>query len=162
MGEPQVGRFLISGTQSPPPPPSPPGPLSYQGSIATGHTYGATEGARKIFFIPLAHLAPLPTRALEHPNTILEPNLDSNTHPNPQPALTPHLTRPLKPQTPPPTFPPKGGLQPTSTRGGGRVQKRGGGPRLGGAFARSAKLLTHWKYRAPIFKRFQRSMKLLE
>ena len=34
----------------PPPPPRPPGPLSYQGSIATGHTYGGAEGARKFFF----------------------------------------------------------------------------------------------------------------
>ena len=31
----------------PPPPPCPPGPLSYQGSMATGHTYGGAEGARK-------------------------------------------------------------------------------------------------------------------
>ena len=29
----------------PPPPPCPLGPLSYQGSIATGHTYGGAEGA---------------------------------------------------------------------------------------------------------------------
>ena len=29
----------------PPPPPCPPGPLSYQGSIATGHTYGGAKGA---------------------------------------------------------------------------------------------------------------------
>ena len=34
-----------------PPPPCPPGPLSYQGSMATGHTYGGAEGARK--FCPL-------------------------------------------------------------------------------------------------------------
>ena len=27
-----------------------------------------------------------------HPNTILKPNLDSNTHPNPQPTPTLHLT----------------------------------------------------------------------
>ena len=32
------GRLLSSGTQPPPPPPCPPGPLSYQGSMATGHT----------------------------------------------------------------------------------------------------------------------------
>ena len=37
----------------PPPPPCPPGPLSYQGSIATGHTYGGAEGARKFFSFPL-------------------------------------------------------------------------------------------------------------
>ena len=37
----------------PPPPPCPPGPLSYQGSIAAGHTYGGAEGARKIFSFPL-------------------------------------------------------------------------------------------------------------
>ena len=33
---------------SPPPPPCPPGPLSYQGSVATGHTYGRAKGAQKI------------------------------------------------------------------------------------------------------------------
>ena len=66
-----------------------PGPLSYQGSIATGHTYGGAEGARKFFCIPLANIASLPAQAVEHPNAILEPNLDSNTHPNPQPAPTP-------------------------------------------------------------------------
>ena len=36
-----------------PPPPCPPGPLSYQGSIATGHTYGGAERARKFFAFPL-------------------------------------------------------------------------------------------------------------
>ena len=81
----------------PPPPPSPhcpSGPLSYQGSIATGHTYGGAEGARKIFFIPLANVASLPAHAVEHPNAILEPNLGSNTHPNPQfaPNPTPNPT----------------------------------------------------------------------
>ena len=70
----------------PPPPPCPPGPLLYQGSIATSHTCGGAKGARKIFFIPLAHIAPLPAQAAEHPNTIRDPNLDSNAHPNPQPA----------------------------------------------------------------------------
>ena len=44
------GRLLGSGTRLPPPPPCPPGPLSYQGSIATGHTNGGTEGARNFFF----------------------------------------------------------------------------------------------------------------
>ena len=77
------GRLLGLGTRPPPPPPCPLGPLSYQGSIATGHTYGGAKGARKIFFIPLAHVASLPARAVEHPNAILEPNLDSNAHPNP-------------------------------------------------------------------------------
>ena len=75
--------------RDPPPPPCPPGPLSYQGSIATGHTYGGAKGARKIFFIPLAHVASLPAQAVEHPNAILEPNLESNAHPNPQPAPNP-------------------------------------------------------------------------
>ena len=42
-----------------------------------------------IFFIPLAHVASLPAQAVEHPNAILEPNLDSNDHPNPQPAPNP-------------------------------------------------------------------------
>ena len=43
-------------TPPPPPPSGPPGPLSYQGSMATDHTYGGAEGARKIFFS-----FPLPT-----------------------------------------------------------------------------------------------------
>ena len=73
----------------PPPPPGPPGPLSYQGSMATDHTNGGAEGARDFFFIPLAHVASLPAQAVEHPNAILEPNLDSNAHPNPQPAPNP-------------------------------------------------------------------------
>ena len=43
------------GFVSPPPPPRlcPPGPLSYQGSIATDHTYGSAKGTRKIFLFPL-------------------------------------------------------------------------------------------------------------
>ena len=92
---------------SPPPPPCPPGPLSYQGSIATGHTYGGAEGARKFFFIPLANVASLPAQAVEHPNAILEPNLDSNTHPNPQPAPNP---------TPNPTHDPNPSPNPSPNR----------------------------------------------
>ena len=39
------GISLVRVRDSPPPPPScPPGPLSYQGSIATGHTYGGADG----------------------------------------------------------------------------------------------------------------------
>ena len=49
----------------PPPAPCPPGPLSCQGSIATRHTYGGAKGTRKIFFVPLAHVAPLPAQALQ-------------------------------------------------------------------------------------------------
>ena len=53
-GVPRVGRLLSLGTLLPPPPPSgPPGPLSYQGSMATGYTYGGAEGARKFFSFPL-------------------------------------------------------------------------------------------------------------
>ena len=56
------GCLLSSGTRLPPPPihqglvpnpplpPCPPGPLSCQGSTATGHTYGGAQGARKISF----------------------------------------------------------------------------------------------------------------
>ena len=43
-------RLLSSGTQPPPPPSCPPGPLSCQGSIATGQTYGGAKGAQKIYF----------------------------------------------------------------------------------------------------------------
>ena len=48
---PTGGRLLSSGTR-PPPPPCPPGPLSYQGSIAAGHTHGGAKGARKFFPLP--------------------------------------------------------------------------------------------------------------
>ena len=49
----------------------------------------APKAPENFFFIPLAHVASLPARAVEHPNAILEPNLDSNAHPNPQPAPNP-------------------------------------------------------------------------
>ena len=49
----------------------------------------APKAPEKNFFIPLAHVASLPAQAVEHPNAILEPNLDSNAHPNPQPAPNP-------------------------------------------------------------------------
>ena len=87
------GRLLSSGTRlppplPPPPPPPPPlyppGPLSCQGSTATGRTYGGAEGAQNFFFS-----FPLPILSTLHPNTILEPNLDSNAHPNPQPTPNP-------------------------------------------------------------------------
>ena len=56
--------------------------------------------APEIFFIPRAHVAPFPAQAVEHPNTILEPKLDSYAHPNrelapnptPNPAPDPTLT----------------------------------------------------------------------
>ena len=71
--------------RDPPPPPSlPPGPLSCQGSTATGHTYGGAEGAQNFFFF-----IPLPILSTFHPNTILEPNFASNAHPNPQPTPNP-------------------------------------------------------------------------
>ena len=49
----------------------------------------APKAPKIFFFIPLAHVASLPAQAVEHPNAILEPNLDSNAHPNPQPAPNP-------------------------------------------------------------------------
>ena len=88
---PQFGYATPLPPPAPPPPlPCPPGPLSYQGSIAAGHTYGGAKGAQKFF--SLAHVAPLPAQAVEHPNTILEPNLDSNAIPTLSLLLTPHLT----------------------------------------------------------------------
>ena len=53
-----VSSVRVCGPPPPPaprptPPPSfPPGPLSYQGSIAAGHTYGGAEGARNFFHLP--------------------------------------------------------------------------------------------------------------
>ena len=70
------------------------GPLYCQGSIATGHTYGCAEGVRFFFSIPLAHVAPLLAQTLEHPNTILEANLDANAYPS-RLLLTLHLTPPV-------------------------------------------------------------------
>ena len=57
----------------------------------------APKAPENFFFIPLAHVASLPAQAVEHPNAILEPNLDSNDHPNPQLSLllTLHLTLPM-------------------------------------------------------------------
>ena len=63
--EDSMGGDISSILVCDPPPPCPMGPLSCQGSIATGHTYGGAEGTRKKFFIPLAHVAPLPAQALE-------------------------------------------------------------------------------------------------
>ena len=41
----------------------------------------------------LVHVAPLPAQAVEHPNTILEPNLDSNAIPTLSLLLTLHLIK---------------------------------------------------------------------
>ena len=45
------GGVSLVRVRDPPPLPCPLGPLSYQGSMAFGHTYGGGEGARK--FCPL-------------------------------------------------------------------------------------------------------------
>ena len=58
------GSVSLVRVSDPPLPPCPPGPLSSQGSIATGHACGG---------IPLANIASLPAQAVEHPNAILEP-----------------------------------------------------------------------------------------
>ena len=57
------GRAVCAAT--PPLPLCPLGPLSCQGSIATGHTHGGAKGAQIFFFIPLAHVAPIPAQAME-------------------------------------------------------------------------------------------------
>ena len=76
----RVGRFLSSGTRPPPPPPSrPSGPTE----LPRVNSYWPYIWCPNFFFISLAHVAPLPAQVLEHPNTILEPNLDSNA---PQPS----------------------------------------------------------------------------
>ena len=68
------GRLLGSGTRLPPPPPCPPGPLSCQGSTATGHTYGGAEGARKFFFHSPCPFCPLCTPTLSlNPTLTLMP-----------------------------------------------------------------------------------------
>ena len=55
--------------------------------------------ARASYIFSLAHVAPLPAQAVEHPNTILEPNLDSNAIPTLSLLLT---TTPNCPTCPPP------------------------------------------------------------
>ena len=40
----QAWGAVSSVRERDPPPPCPLGPLSYQGSLAAGHTYGGTEG----------------------------------------------------------------------------------------------------------------------
>ena len=85
----RVGRLLGLGTRLPPPPSLPSGP-TYLPRVNSYRPYIWWRQRRpKIFFIPLAHVASLPAQAVGHPNTILEPNLDSNDHPNPQPAPNP-------------------------------------------------------------------------
>ena len=62
-------------------PPPPPLPALWAHVVAKGQSLltihmVAPKAPKIIFFVPLAHFVHL------HPNTILEPNLDSNTHPN--------------------------------------------------------------------------------
>ena len=64
-------------------------PLCQEPSMCESFLMSLTSHAGKFFFIPLANVASLPAQAVEHPNAILEPNLDSNTHPSPQPAPNP-------------------------------------------------------------------------
>ena len=110
MGRGGVSSVLVR--DPPPPPPCPPGPLSCQGSIATGHTYGGAEGAWKIFFIPLAHMAPLPAQALDR---------GWGAPPPPLPTWHPSLPMRLAASPPPPSWGPSAHF----CWGGGGVQKRG-------------------------------------
>ena len=86
------GRLLGPGTRLPPPPPP---PRALRAHLVTKGQWLLTihmvapKAPEIFFFIPLAHIASLPAQAVEHPNAILEPNLDSNAHPNPQPAPNP-------------------------------------------------------------------------
>ena len=74
------------------PPPCPPGPLSYQGSIATSHTYGGAEGARKFFFhFPCQRSIP--------------PRPGGGPPPQPPPPHRPSLNPP-PPMPPPPPWGP--------------------------------------------------------
>ena len=70
------------------PPPSPPLPALRAHLVAKGQQLLAIHmvapKAPEIFFS-----FSLPILSTLHPNTILEPNLDSNTHPNPQPTPNP-------------------------------------------------------------------------
>ena len=74
---------------APPPPPCPPGPLAKGQRLLAMHLV-APKAPKNFFSFPLPILSTL------HPNTILEPNLDSNAHPNPQP--TPNPTPKLYPR----------------------------------------------------------------
>ena len=83
------GRLLGPGTRPPPPLRALRAHLVTKGQwLLTIHMV-APKAPENFFFIPFAHVASLPAQAVEHPNAILEPNLDSNAHPNPQPAPNP-------------------------------------------------------------------------
>ena len=73
-----------------PPPPLPSGPTSLPRVNSCRPYIWWRQRRPKIF--SLAHVAPLPAQAVEHPNTILEPNLDSNAIPTLSLLLTLHLT----------------------------------------------------------------------
>ena len=88
--ETRGGRLLGPGTRPPPPP-----LRAFRAHLVTKGQWLLTihmvapKAPEIFFFIPLAHVASLPAQAVEHPNAILEPNLDSNAHPNPPPAPNP-------------------------------------------------------------------------
>ena len=81
---------------SPPPPPPPPPLRALRAHLVTKGQWLLTihmvapKAPENFFFIPLAHVASLTAQAVEHPNAILEPNLDSNPQraPNPTPNPT--------------------------------------------------------------------------
>ena len=134
---PRVGRLLGLGTRPPPPPPpsGPPGPLSYQGSMATGYTYGGLTLALALTHEggqgevtgayappPLPQIAPpgpppQPTLPTPPPSPLPErpPHRPSLNPPPHRPSLNPPSNAP-----PPPPPPPQGAFGPLLL-GGSRV-----------------------------------------
>ena len=80
----QGGAAPQFGYATPPPPPA------LRAHLVTKGSYTWWRRRRPKIF-SLAHVAPLPAQAVEHPNTILEPNLDSNAIPTLSLLLTLHL-----------------------------------------------------------------------
>ena len=80
---PRGGRLLGSGTRLPPPLPALRAHLVAKGQQLLAIHMVAPKAPEFFFSFPLPILSTL------HPNTILEPNLDSNAHPNPQPTPNP-------------------------------------------------------------------------
>ena len=82
-----VSSVLVrdSPPPSPPPPPSLPSGPTQLPRVNSYWPYIWWRRRRLNFFFSF----PLPILSTLHPNTILEPNLDSNAHPNPQPNPNP-------------------------------------------------------------------------
>ena len=78
-----VSSVLVRDSPPPPPFPALRAHLVAKGQQLLAIHMVAPKAPENFFSFPLPILSTL------HPNTILEPNLDSNAHPNPQPTPNP-------------------------------------------------------------------------